>query len=752
MQKNNKISVVVVHYGHGNEVFKCLDSLAKAKTKFKLAEVILVDNNEEKLEKNRILRKYPWIKYIPTSKNLGWSGGHNLGFNKTKGEYIFSIDSDILINDKVLSHAYKVLQKNKKIAIVSPRIKNVSGKPYLSTTLELTPLRGVFYLSFINKMFPNNYIVKRHLMSDWDRNTSRRVDVVQLAAFMMRRNAYEDMGSFDKDLFLYFEENDVSKRLDKKGWKLYFNAGSEALHLESKGTPKESPEAKAINRKSRFLYFKKHYGILSALLVESFARFSKYTLVLLGILALATILRFYRFYPNILYGGEVGTDYTNVWNIIHGTRTFLIGPRTSHEWFFIPPIAYWIYIILLLIWNYNPIVINVFWGVVGALSILVCYYYVKKLFNQNIALISSFLVAVSPAWILQTRNSRYNPVVAILFLPYLLYLRDSIKDEGKSLFKLGIVLGLTMSFFPSPLLLIPALVVCFLFYRVKPKFKYILHFVLGFLIPNITFFIYEISDKFNITIQLLSWIPYRILGFFGVYQKNTVNTAILSENFYSIYKFFSDSLVGYEGTISLILFILVAISSVYLVSKLFKNRDKEMPFYLLIINLLVSYIGLFIHGNPPGHYYLVIFPIPMILVAYILDKLFKKRLTLIVCTLALGTIGIYGLIKTNWYFQEAPPIDYKIGLVPYSTQLKITDVILGDSKGMPFSLSRIGTNDQFENNFADNYIYLLTVRGALIDGNSKIHYLIVEGTDNYKMTYGTQIFSENNVYVFKTRL
>jgi hypothetical protein len=177
-----------------------------------------------------------------------------------------------------------------------------------------------------------------------------------------------------------------------------------------------------------------------------------------------------------------------------------------------------------------------------------------------------------------------------------------------------------------------------------------------------------------------------------------------------------------------------------------------MPFYLLIINLLVCYIGLFIHGNPPGHYYLVIFPIPIILAAYILDKFFKERSTLIVCTLTLGVIGIYGLVKTNWYFQEQPPIDYKVGLVSFSTQLKITDVILKDSNGTQFSLGRIGTNDQFENNFANNYIYLLTIRGAVLDSNSKKRYLIVEGSDNYKSTYGPQIFSENDVYVFKTQI
>ncbi len=751
MQKNNRVSVVVLHYGHGSELFRCLDSLAKVKRKFELTEVILVDNNEEKTDKNKILKNYPWVKYIPAPKNLGWCEGHNLGFKLAKGEYIFSLDSDVLIDIKSFRNIYEVIKNNQKIGIVSPRVRNRSGEPFLGATLELTPLRGMFYLSFIKKLFPGNSVVKNHLISDWDRKTSRYVEVIQLGAFIMRKDAYEDINGFDKDIFLYFHEDDVSKRLREKGWKLFFDSKSEAIHLESKWTPKNTAKIRKIWAKCRFRYFRKHYGVLSAILVEFFASISKETVLITSIVFLATFLRFYRFLPNFIFNGEMGTDYMNIWNIIHGSRTFLIGPRTSHEWLFISPIAYWIYIPLLLIWNYNPIAINVFWGIVGSLSVLVSYLVVKKMFNKNIALISSFLIATSPSWIMQTRNSRYNLVAAILFLPYLLYLNNSINDRGKSLFKLGLVLGFSMSFFPSPVLLIPAAIVSFIFYKVRPRLKYILYSLLGFLIPNIAFLIYEISNKFDITIKLLSWVPYRVLGFFGLYNKNTVDSTILSQNLLSIYKFFTDSFVGYSGILSTILFILIIGGLVFLLKKYFKSKKKEMPFFLLILSLVVSYLGLFVHGNPPQHYYLVIYPIPMILAAYIIDKLFKKKFLLIGTTLVLGIIGILGLIKTNWFFLDRKLADRKINFVPYSTQLKITDAIISNSGSSNFSLARIGVDDQFENDFANNYIYLLTVRGAKVDDNVENRYIIVEGIDNYDRLLGSLIFSESNVYVFRTK-
>jgi GT2 family glycosyltransferase len=754
MQKNKNIevSVVIGHFGHGGEVFKCLDSLNKIRHVFKSIEFILVDNNDEKLEKEKIKKDYTWVKYSPTKKNLGWGGGRNFGIKQTKGIYILSLDSDMVIDLKSFKSLYLKIKKNDKLGIISARIKNVSGKPFLGASNELTPIRGIFYLSFLNKIFPNNSIVKKHLISTWNRKTSKTVEVIQLGAFIIRKEAYENINGFDENIFLYFEENDVSKRMGKKGWKLLFDADSVVTHLESKGTPKETTEIKKVYSESRFYYFKKHYGVLSALLVEAFARLSKYSFILLGIFLLAIFLRFYRFMPNFMLSGEMGTDYMNIWNITHGTRTFLLGPRTSHEWFFISPIAYWIYTILLLIWKYNPIVINIFWGIIGSLSIPVCYVVIKKLFNNNIALISSFLMAVSPAWISQTRNSRYNLVVAILFLPYLMYLRDSINDKGKSLFKLGLVLGLTMSFFPSPLLLVPAVIVCFIFYKVRPKLKYILYSVIGFVIPNLAFVIYELTNKFSITIQLITWIPYRVFGFFGIYHKNTANSAIISQNFYSIYSFFAESFVGYGGTISIAIFTLITIGSIYFVKKYFRNKNTEMPFYLLIINLLVCYIGLFLHGNPPAHYYLVIFPIPLLLAGYVLDRSFKNKYVLVLSTLTIGAMGIFGLINTNWFYTDKETVNYQTNLVPYTTQLKIADTIYQDSNKIPLSLKRIGVNDHFENNFANNYIYLLTIRGAKIDVMSKTRYTIIEGKDNYQQIPGKIIFSENEVYVFKSQL
>lgn len=742
-----KISIIIVHYNEGKVLFNCLKSIYKNSPKSSF-EIVVVDNDVKREIKQRLHKQFPKVVYIESPGDLGYGKGNNLGVNYAKGEYVFILNPDTIVQKGAIDTLLKFSDTNKDVGIVAPTLSDKDGKCYpMQGTKKLTPVRGVFALSFLNKIFPNNPISKEYWLKDSDRSKPLEVDVVPGTAFLIRKTLYKKVGGFDKNFFLYFEETDFCNRVQRLGKKLFILPDAKMIHFWAVSTP-ASPELKKIFAESRFYYFKKNFGILNAYLVEFFARLNKTSFLLLIIMALGTFLRFYRLLPNLLLNGEMGTDYMNVWNIIHGTRTWLIGPQTSHTWFSIPPISYWIYTALLFVFNYNPASINVFWAVVGTFAIWVCYYYTKKLFDERIALISSLLLAVSPGFIFYTRASRYNAPIAILFFPYLYYLKRSIDDKGKSLGMLGLILGLSMSFFPSPFLFIPAVVVSFLFYKVSLKFKYILQSIIGFFIPNITYLIYDALNYFRITKEVALWIPFRILGFFGFYPKNTATPIVISQNISSIYKFFAEMFSPNYQTIAMIIFMLIFLGTIIFLIKALRARKSEMAFILLIINLIVTYIGLFVHGNPPEHYYLVIYPIPLILAAYILSKTFKSRIAIFL-TIILGVIGVFNLLKANWFYQDAVRTNYTLWQPPYSVQKDVVAKILTDAAGRQFSLARIGSFDKFENNFESNYIYLLTIKNAHIEQNSNTLYTIVEDRTEGKAPLGVEIWSESGVQIFK---
>ena len=144
-------------------------------------------------------------------------------------------------------------------------------------------------------------------------------------------------------------------------------------------------------------------------------------------------------------------------------------------------------------------------------------------------------------------------------------------------------------------------------------------------------------------------------------------------------------------------------------------------FYLILINILVVFLGLFIHGDAPSHYYLIIYPIPILIISYFISKSNTKILIFIL--IIYGLYSVWSMVRGGWYKTDKPYLYYKIK--------KISDQILLDSNGKEFKLNRVGEFDYFENNFANNYIYLLRSNGAKINTNSKLQYTIYEDKNTY---------------------
>ncbi len=720
--KNPEVSIIIVHYGADKEVFVTLKALDKIRRKTNKVEFLFVDNEEIKKSGKLVKRDYKWIKYLDPVKNLGFGGGRNFAAKFAKGEYLLMLDSDVVIEKKAFSKILSFIKSRKNAGIVSPRLTNISGKFTPSATKELTPLIGVLYLSFVNKYFGTLPPIRHYLLKGWDRKNTRPVEVAQLGAFVIRKSDFEKVGGFDPEMFLYFEENDLAKKIQRLSKKVYLIGEVEVVHLESKGTPKSSERIQNIFKKSRRRYFSKYYGYLNALVVELFCSVNKYSLLFLAILILGSFLRFYKVEQNLIFNGEMGYDYTVIKSYVEQGKLPLLGPRTSHEWFFIGPLFYWMFQVLMPLFEFKVETGAYFFALVCALGIWVCYVVVKKLMDEKVALISSYLMAISPLWVGLARDARFNAFTAILFFPYLWLVNKSIVDNGKSLFWLGLTLGVMFSFFPSPILLIPgALAVLFLYGKKIEQKKYLNAFF-GFLIPNTPYLIYNATHGFKIVTDLISWIPYRILGFVGLYPKNNANVSIVSSNFTGLFRFFESSFFN-ESNISTMLFTFALfLFSVYG----FIKHNKIRP---LLIVALVSYFGLFLHGNPPSHYYLVIYPIPLILGAYFLNKILNK--SFVVGTFILMFISFSSFVfffSDKWFFVRTDKVSDDINFVPFRLQKEVVMYISKDANGRPFELRRVGPLDHFREDFSLHYRYLLKLEGASVVNGSSLIYTIYEDT------------------------
>lgn len=742
-----KLSIIIVQYKVKKELFDCLRSIKKANTKMSY-EVIVVDNDEEKSIEKELKKQFPDIVYIKSPGNIGFGAGNNLGARKAKGEYLFFLNPDTIVKKDAINKLCDVLTRDKKLGIVAPLLLDPKNEPYpLQGSTTLSPKTAVFSLSLVAKIWKNNPVYKKYYLADWDKKSFHSVDVVPGTAFMIARKFFEKIGGFDEHFFLYFEESDLCKRIREMGYKIGITPKARVVHLWGKSTEKSQVNIKKIFSKSRFYYFKKHYGLPIAIITNFLLSLSGYDVIFLGIFLLGIFLRFYNLQNNFYFDAEIGDNLLDIKNALVAHQIPLLGSPTSHPWLYFGPLFYWIYGPILALFKFDPMSYGYFGAFIASLTVFANYIVIKRICNKRVATLSSFLIAISSLFLQFSLWARFFSFVPLLVYPFLLltYKTTNIK---KHFFALGLLFGLMLNFHYTPLVLLPFLLSFFLLEKVRICIKDIILFVAGTIIPLIPFFIYDGEHTFSMSKNLLLWIPYRILGFVGLYHKNTVSGAVLKENVFSFQQFFSASFlppafsVGYFLAAVLLLFVVIKFW------QMFKNNYYDRRFLLIVLWGAWGLIGVFVHGNPPPHYFVPILAFPIILSSLLLDELFRKKIGTLAVLLLLVVLTIVNL---RFFFSNAWFYHYRVDPFPYGDRVTASKFIIQDAHNKKFTLHRIGYNDQFRDDYAQNYMYLLWYFGNEPVRNANIHYTIYDGITPKKVTNKQFLLHPaGNIYIVKS--
>ena len=441
---------------------------------------------------------------------------------------------------------------------------------------------------------------------------------------------------------------------------------------------------------------------------------------LLVLLLVAFFLRAYKISDNFIFSGEFGTELLYVRDSLFSGRLPLIGLPTSHTWISYGPLYYWLMMPLVKFFGFEPLLGAWVGIVVGTSAVPINYFFIKKIFNDKIALISSAAVAISPIWIWFSKMARLYIFTWIIFYPFLFFLWELWKGKVKNIFWLGLTWGLFFNFHFSPILLIPALGLALFLKRKILKVKHYLMIGVGAVLANLPALIYDSQRGFSMLRSFALWIPYRIAGFLGFYPKNNPTSESLSGSLAVINEFFGKILIGPENfwILGTIIFV---VSAIYFVKK-FPNRIlRDFGLFIIILSTLSVLVGVFVHGAPPIHYFLPLFPIPPLLFGILVERFWNKRTFKVVMAIAFFLIFI---VNYKFFFKATLTPDF----VPYKLQREIAEFIAIDANGESFKLRRVGPYDHFSENYSQNYRYLLWLFGNEPVGSGKITYTIYEDT------------------------
>jgi GT2 family glycosyltransferase len=294
MKDKITLSIISVYFGEIERLRSLLISIKKSGIKYPY-EVIIVNNKPKEHLNTSSFAKIKNINIINSSGNIGYGRGNNLGIKSSRAKYVFVVNPDTKLIKGSLNDLIAILEKNKNVAVVAPNLIDTNGYLFEKQgTRVLTPLRAVFSLTILSKIFPNNKYFRDYYMLDLAKDKLREVDTVPGSAFLIRKDLFDNIGGFDRTFFLFFEETDLCLKIIKTGKKILMTPD---VAFEHDWKPNEGGQKlKKIFKQSRFYYFKKNFGLLDALIVEFFAGISKYDLIFILIIAALIIFKIFGLY------------------------------------------------------------------------------------------------------------------------------------------------------------------------------------------------------------------------------------------------------------------------------------------------------------------------------------------------------------------------------------------------------------------------------------------------------------------------
>lgn len=199
------VSIIIPTYNRKLLLRKTLKSLKSLDYPKNKLEVVIIDNGSSD-KTSLMIKKYPKIKLIPLSQNIGIPAALNLAINNSKGNYIFQTNDDVTYEKNCLKELIKTIRSDPKIGIVG-------GRLYFSDRPK-TPM--------INHLKLNLYI-GYHSFKKTPADKISEVDIVTGACMLINKKIIGKIGFFDEMFSPYgAEDYEFCFRAKSAGFKVIF--------------------------------------------------------------------------------------------------------------------------------------------------------------------------------------------------------------------------------------------------------------------------------------------------------------------------------------------------------------------------------------------------------------------------------------------------------------------------------------------------------------------------------------------------
>jgi len=244
-------AVVLTHGGAEEITAACLESLLAQD--YANLTTLLVDNASFDGSGARLRDRYPAVRYLNTGGNFGYTGGNNRGIAHAMAdgaEYLLVMNNDTILERSCVRQLVDSLPECERLGAIAPKI------------LYFDDPARVWYAGGDYSMLRALGLHRGEMQLD-DPTEPPRIEpttFVTGCCFLMPAEVARSQGVFREDFFIYAEDAELSLRLRRAGYRLYYQPAARMLHRESMRRSMETPFQIVQRDRYRRRLVKQHYN------------------------------------------------------------------------------------------------------------------------------------------------------------------------------------------------------------------------------------------------------------------------------------------------------------------------------------------------------------------------------------------------------------------------------------------------------------------------------------------------------------
>lgn len=258
-----KIVASIVSYNTKDLLRDCINGLLAQKSDHQI-EAWVIDNASSDGSIEMLQKEFPNIKAIASHINHGFAKGHNMILKKADSDYFLVLNPDTILPKDAIAKMLQFMEDNPDCGIASPSIEDSNGQPQSTAgdfPVGLALIAWLFNLEKIGSL-PNFHKSNIDIVRD------NAVGWVTGACMVVDAKVFKQVGYFDEDYFMYFEDVDFCYRASKANFAIKIIPNLVIRHIG--GASSANPQLRQWSGEMQglILFYQKNYGNFSSRIVK----------------------------------------------------------------------------------------------------------------------------------------------------------------------------------------------------------------------------------------------------------------------------------------------------------------------------------------------------------------------------------------------------------------------------------------------------------------------------------------------------